>query len=129
MLRVRGLALSESHYVSRLCKITRDHRPHSDDDHPTPDAGVLSSKIARMVYWSPAGVGRVIRDFNRMGTAALYPNRAVAGAIGVEGSIWGETSASCRAYRMRPSLSVIPSASRVAPSTRSQNDEPCPHDP
>lgn len=77
MLRVRELALSESHYVSRLCKTTRDATVrtramivlHSMQGFSPP-------KIARMVYWSPAWVRRVIRDFNRMGTTALYPNRA-----------------------------------------------------
>ena len=38
--------------------------------------GFSPPKIARMVYWSPAWVRRVIRDFNRIGTAALYPTRA-----------------------------------------------------
>ena len=77
MLRVRELPLGESHYVSRLCKATRDATVrtramivlHSMQGFSPP-------KIAHMVYWSPAWVRRVIRDFNRMGTAALYPNRA-----------------------------------------------------
>ena len=79
MLRVRELSLSESHYVSRLCKTTRDAIArtramivlHSMQGFSPP-------KIARMVYWSPAWVRRVVRDFNRMRTAALYPHRAAA---------------------------------------------------
>ena len=77
MLRVRELALSESHYVSRLTRTTRDATVrtraiivlHSMQGFSPP-------KIARLVYWSPAWVRRVIKDFNRLGTAALYPNRA-----------------------------------------------------
>jgi transposase len=38
--------------------------------------GFSPPKIARMVFLSPAWVRRVVRDFNRMGTAALYPHRA-----------------------------------------------------
>ncbi len=77
MLRVREFPLSESNYVSRLTRTTRDATVrtramivlHSMQGFSRP-------KIARMVYWSPAWVRRVIRDFDRLGTAALYPNRA-----------------------------------------------------
>lgn len=77
MLRVRELPVSESHHVSRLTRTTRDATVrtramivlHSMQGFSPP-------KIARMVYWSPAWVRRVIKDFNRMGRDALFPERA-----------------------------------------------------
>jgi len=76
VLRVRELPRSESHYVSRLTRTTRDAPVftrviivlHSMQGFSPP-------KISRMVCRSSAWVRRVIRDFNCMGTVALYHNR------------------------------------------------------
>lgn len=77
MLRVRDLSISEGQYLSKLARTTRDVTVlkraqivlHSYQGFSPP-------KIARMVWWSEAWVRRVIRDWNRMGRDALFPDRA-----------------------------------------------------
>ncbi len=77
MLRVRELTIPEGKYLSRLTRRTRDATVriratvllHSYQGFSPP-------KIARMVRWSPEWVRRVIRDYNRLGTRALYPRWA-----------------------------------------------------
>lgn len=77
MLRVRDLPAEEGEAISRLMNRTRDPTVmrraqvvlHSNQGFSPP-------KIARMVFWSEEWVRRVIKDFNRMGRDALYPDRA-----------------------------------------------------
>ncbi|MFZ0830946.1 MAG: IS630 family transposase [Thermoplasmata archaeon] len=77
MLRVRDLSPEEGEAINRTMNRTRDPTVmrraqvvlHSNQGFSPP-------KIARMVFWSEEWVRRVIKDFNRMGRDALYPNRA-----------------------------------------------------
>jgi transposase len=77
MLRVRDLSPDEGEAISRTMNRTRDPTVmrraqvvlHSNQGFSPP-------KIARMVFWSEEWVRRVIKDFNRMGRDALFPNRA-----------------------------------------------------
>jgi transposase len=77
MLRVRHIPAEEGEAITRLMDRTRDPTVmrraqvvlHSHQGFSPP-------KIAAMVFWSEAWVRRVIKDFNRMGRDALYPNRA-----------------------------------------------------
>jgi len=77
MLHVRHLPGEEGEAINRLMNRTRDPTVmrraqvvlHSNQGFSPP-------KIAAMVFWSEEWVRRVIKDFNRMGKDALYPNRA-----------------------------------------------------
>jgi transposase len=77
VLRVRELGLAEGQALSRLAKTTRDVTVfkrasvilHSYQGFSAPD-------IARMLSWSVGWVRRVIRDYNRMGRDALFPEKA-----------------------------------------------------
>jgi transposase len=77
MRRVRELSIAEGQSLSRLVRRTRDvtvrNRAtvilHSHQGFSPP-------KIARMVRWSELWVRRIIADYNRMGTKALYPKWA-----------------------------------------------------
>ena len=77
MLRVRDLRPEEGQSLSRLARTTRDVTVlkrtmvvlHSYQGFSPP-------KIAQMIGWSEHWVRRIIRDFNRMGRDALFPNRS-----------------------------------------------------
>lgn len=77
MLRVRNLSIAEGKYLSKLARTTRDVTAlkraqivlHSYQGFSPP-------KIARMVWWSEAWVRRIIKDWNRLGRGALFPDRA-----------------------------------------------------
>jgi transposase len=77
MLRVREIPQGEAESLHRLMQRTRDPTVmrrcqvifHSMQGFSPP-------KIASMVFWSEAWVRRVIKDFNRMGRDALFPERA-----------------------------------------------------
>lgn len=76
MLHVRDLGLEEGASISRLMRDTRDPTVmrrcqvvlHSNQGFSPP-------KIAKMVWWSEDWVRRVIKDFNRVGRDALFPQR------------------------------------------------------
>jgi transposase len=77
MLRVREIPQGEAESLHRLMNRTRDPTVmrrcqvifHSMQGFSPP-------KIAGMVFWSEEWVRRVIKDFNRMGRDALFPERA-----------------------------------------------------
>jgi transposase len=77
MLHVRDLSPEEGEAITRLMNRTRDPTVvrraqvvlHSNQGFSPP-------KIAAMVWWSEGWVRRVIKDFNRMGRDALYPERS-----------------------------------------------------
>jgi transposase len=77
MLRVRHIPAEEGESISRLMNRTPGPTVmrramiilHSAQGFSPP-------KIASMVLWSEQWVRRVIKDFNRMGRDALFPNRA-----------------------------------------------------
>ena len=77
MLRVREIPQGEAESLHRLMQRTRDPTVmrrcqvlfHSMQGFSPP-------KIASMVFWSEAWVRRVIKDFNRMGRDALFPERS-----------------------------------------------------
>src|SRR4029077_18800180 len=76
MLRVWDLSPEEGEAITRLMNRTRDPTVvgraqvllHSNQGFSPP-------KIAAMVWWSEGWVRRVIKDFNRMGRDALFPER------------------------------------------------------
>ena len=77
MLRVREIPQGEAESLHRLMNRTRDPtvmRRGQVVFHSM--QGFSPPKIAAMVFWSEQWVRRVIKDFNRMGRDALFPERA-----------------------------------------------------
>lgn len=76
MLHVRDLGLEEGASISRLMRDTRDPTVMRRCQVVLPsNQGFSPPKIAKMVWWSEDWVRRVIKDFNRAGRDALFPQR------------------------------------------------------